>query len=208
MVTKLELYNKALGHLGPTRLANVSENRPAVAELNAVYNGTLQAMLERGLWFFALRTVRLEPDTNVEPNFGRPYAYSIPTDFVRLRLICVDERQEVEDRSYRREGSYWFSDASILYITYVSNHTDWGLNLGAFTELYAEAIGAELAWRSGLPITKDRGTKNDLLIIKKRLLNEAKRLEAVDERVKAKPPSSWVQSRLGGSRGQRRESTG
>jgi len=207
MVTKLELYNMALGHLGPVRLANLTENRPDRREIDAVYDGALLAMLEEGLWYFALRSIQLDPDTDVTARFGLPYTYSLPADYVRLRSICLDEAQSVEDRSYKREGQFIFSAAARLYLTYVSDDTDYGLNLGAFTQLYADAVGAELAYRSGLPITKERGTKNDLLIIKKRMLTEAKRKEAVDERVKTKPVSSWVASRHRSDNSQRREST-
>lgn len=209
MTSRLELYNKALGHLGPVRLNTVTENRPDRYELDAVYDATRNFILESGLWFFALRTVQLEPDTDVEPGFGLPYVYTLPSDFVRLRLLSPDEHQTQEDRSFRREGAYLRSEYSRLYATFVSNDPAFGMNLGAWPEAVADAAGAELAYRSGLPITKDRGTKNDLLLIKKRVLVEAKRLNAVDERVKEKPLSSWARNRLVGSRSndQRREST-
>lgn len=208
MVTKLNLYNMALGHLGPVRLASTAENRPDRKELDAVYDGVLQGMLEHGLWYFALRSQQWDPDTDVDARFGLPYTYSLPTDYVRLRMISTDEGQSNEDRTFKREGSYIFSAYPLLYVTYVSNHTDYGLNLGAFTQLYAEAVAAELAYQSGLPITKDRGTKNDLFVIKQRMLKEAKRIEAVDERVKEKPLSSWALARMGPNRSQRRQSTG
>lgn len=207
MVTKLELYNKALSHLGPTRLLTDTENRPDRHELDSAYQGVLASMLERGLWYFALRSSMLLPDTDVEPRFGRPHAYRLPDDYVRLRLICVDERMEIEDLSYRRERDVLYSDAARLFVSYVSDDANYGRNLGAWTELFCEAFAAELAYQSGLPITKDRGTKNDLLIIKKQTLFDAKRLEAVDERVKFKPLGSWVKSRLARSTAtlQRRE---
>lgn len=209
MTTRLELYNNALGHLGPTRLANLTENRPDRFELDAAYPRVERSMLARGLWYHSLRTVEWTPDTDIEPNFGLPYVYNEPEDFVRLRLISPVEDQSVEDLSFRHEGGYFFSVHPVLYVTYVSDDESYGLNLGAYPELYSEAFGAELAYVSGLPITKDKGTKNDLLVIKKRLLNEAKRVNAVDERVKGKPVSSWVRNRLAGSRSndQRRAGT-
>lgn len=207
MVTKLQLYNKALGHLGPVRLTSLQENRPDRRELDAVYDGSLQVMLERGVWKFALRTVRLDPDTDVTPLFGLRYAYSKPTDWVRLRLISPDERQEDEDRTFREEGAYIFSDYSVLYVTFVSNLTTHGLNLGAYPELYANAVAAEMAEASGLPITRDRADKASLMVIKKRALVDARRACAVDDRVKDKPTSSWVRSRYGTDTTQRRSST-
>jgi hypothetical protein len=208
MTGRLAIYNKALEHLGPVRLASLTENRPDRYELDAVYDATLASILEHGLWHFALRTVELDPDTAVEAGFGLPFVYTMPSDFVRLHLISPDENQDQDDRSFKHEGGYWRSEYSKLYATFVSNSVSYGLNLGAWPETVADAAGAELAYRSGLPITKDRGTKNDLLIVKKRMLIDAKRLNAVDERVRGKPLSSWASNRMAGARNQqRREST-
>ena len=64
-----------------------------------------------------------------------------------------------------------------------------------------------LALRANLPITKDRGTTNDLEQKAARSLAKARRVDAVDERIKLKQPGTWVQSRSQYNRGQRREST-
>lgn len=209
MVTRLSLLNGALQHLGPVRLTSETENRPDRKDLDAVYEDTKQAMLEAGIWFFALRTIRWDADTDVEPEFGLPYAFSFPDDFVRIRHISPDERQETEDQSYKREGDYLYSDYDTLYLTYVSNDAAYGGDLGKFTQLYADAFSADLAYRSGLPITKDGVTKANLEITAARLLARAKRKDAVDERVKGKPLSSWVTSRrgFGSAKDQRREPT-
>jgi hypothetical protein len=206
MVTKLDLYNGALQHLGPVRLTSLTENRPDRRELDAAYAASLQGCLEQGIWFFSLRSQLWEPDTDVEARFGLPYTYTLPDDFVRIRAISTDESQLYEDRTYKREGRQIFSAQSRLYLTYVSNDAAYGLNLGAWPQSYADYVACDLAERSGMPVTKDKGTKNDLIILKSRLLAIAKRKDAVDERVKGKPTSSWVNSRFAsGSRSQRRD---
>jgi hypothetical protein len=100
MVSKLTLYNMALGHLGPERLAALTEERPDRYELDAVYDGVKQHMLEAGIWKFALRTIQWDADTDMEPLFGLPYAFSMPDDFVRFHLLSPDERQDHEDESF------------------------------------------------------------------------------------------------------------
>lgn len=204
MVSKLELYNMALGHLGPVRLASLTENRADRREIDAVYTQAIDHILENGVWAFALRSQKIEPDTDFDPLFGRTYAYTLPDDFVRLRRICTDERMTQEDETYFREGDQVFSDQSVLYVTFVSDDTNYGYNLGKWSQMFAEAVAAEIAYKSGLPITKDRGTKNDLEVIKKRKLLDAKRIDALDEPVKFKPQGSWVRSRGPGRVNQRR----
>jgi hypothetical protein len=210
MVTKLELYNAALAFLGPTRLnpsTGLTENRPDRYELDAVYAASLQWFVEQANWFFGLRSQLWEPDTDVDQRFGLPYTYSLPEDFVRIRAISSDEAQRSEDRTYRREGNYIFSSYSRLYLTYESNDASYGFNIGAYPQTCADVVACDLAWRSALPVTKDKGSKNDLLIERTRLLAIAKRKDAVDERVKGKPTSSWVNSRFSSSasRDQRRD---
>lgn len=195
MTDRLSLYNGALQYLGPVRLNDLTENRPDRRELDATYSKTKQAMLEQGIWFFALRTIEWQADLDVEPLFGLPYAYSFPSDYVRLRHISNDQRQEIEDHTYKREGQYFYSEYQTLYLTYVSNDDAYGGDLGKYTQLYADAFACDLAERSSLPVTQDRGTKAELQATAVRLLAKAKKVEAVDERVKFKPVSSFVRSR-------------
>lgn len=207
MTTQLELYNLALGHLGPVRLhptTGLTENRQDRRELDAVWASTLKTMLERAVWRFAIRTSLFTADPDITPDFGLPHAYGLPNDFVRLYLISPDERQEEEDRSYRREGSVIYSDHSTLYISYVSNDPAYGYDLGKFTGLYTRAFGYALAEEACIPITKDKQLKRALSSERKDAVAEAKRLEAVDERVKEKPVGSWIRTRFGTAREARR----
>lgn len=208
MADRLEIYNEALGHLGPTRLTSLVENRPDRHELDAAYEKAIDTVLESGLWYFALRTQHWTPDEDVEPVFGLRYAYAIPSDYVRLRKISPDEQQIEEDRTFKREGNFIRSAYSELYVTFVSDDEEFGYDLGKWPTAFASAVAVQLAYKSGLPITKDRGTKNDLLILSRRQMIEAKRLNAVDEAVQTKPNSSWVTSRLARtSISQRRQSS-
>lgn len=201
MVTKLELYNKALGHLGPGRLANLKEERGDRYELDAAYAGCCRYMMEQGMWKWALRTMRLDADTDLAPLFGLPNAYTLPDDYVRMRLCCIDERQDIEDKSFTIENDILYSDFSTLYVTIVSNDSAFGMDLGRWPEAFSNAFGAEFAYESGLPITKSGSAKDGLEQKKRLMLTEAKTKDALDERVKFKPPGSWGQSRFRGSRG-------
>lgn len=205
--TQIELYNLALGHLGAVRLhptTGLTENRPDRRELDAVWASSKKLMLERAVWKFAIRTSMFTADPDISPDFGLAYAYGLPDDFVRLYLIATDERQEDEDRSYRREGNTIYSDNSTLYVSYVSSGDAYGYDLGKFTALYTRAFGYTLAEEACIPITKDKQLKRALTSDRKDAVSEAKRLEAVDERVKEKPMGSWLRARWGGSRGNSR----
>jgi hypothetical protein len=207
MASKLSLYNAALAHLGPTRLASLDEERPDRHELDEVWDATKQAMLERGIWFFATRAIEWHADTDVVTTFGAQYAFSFPDDYVRMRSLGIDETQEVEDWSYKREGQYYLSDYETLYLSYISNDPAFGGDPSNYSQLYADAFAADLAHRCALPVTRDGQDKDKLYLKFEALLTRAKRIEAVDERTKFKPLSSWVRARgISNSNQQRRRS--
>lgn len=207
MATKLQCYNAALSRLGPVRLTGLTENRPERIVFDQHYDEVIEEVLESGLWFFALRTQEWTPDVDAVDSINGQYVYNLPSDYVRLRKISPDQAQVSEDLSYRREGEVILSDHSVLYVTYVSNSASYGLNLAAWPQLFANTVADHLALRSNLPITKDRGTTNDLEQKAARSLAKARRVDAVDERIKLKQPGTWVLSRSQYNRGQRREST-
>ena len=201
MTTKLKLYNKAAGHLSTVRLASTTEAHKTRYELDAVYDDTLQACLEKGLWKFGKRTVHLEYDTAITPDFGPAYAFAQPDDYVRTFAFCTDEMLENEVEDYLEENGVWYAPVTDIYLAYLSNDASYGLNLGLWTENFAEYVGAQLALNCALPITRDKFTRNDLLTLSSNYLKVAKRLDAVDEPIKRKPMGRLVQSRLGGYSG-------
>lgn len=200
MVTKLELYNIAARHVGATRFANVSEDRSDRRELDAVYDHALDTFLEKGVWKFALRTIRMDPDPDITPAFGLRYAYSKPEDFKRLHAFASDPYLESEIRDYREEAGYWYTDNAEVYLSYVSNHPTRGMNMGAYPAHYSEALGAEMAKLAALPISKSAGDRNDLFAIAAGTLRDAKKYDAIDERVKTRPTGRLVRSRIGNGR--------
>jgi hypothetical protein len=90
----------------------------------------------------------------------------------------------------------WNTDIETIYVKYISNDVTYGLNLGLYPENYCSALGAHLALRSALPITRDKVTRNDLIALKREALATSRRLDAVDESVKSKPVGRLVGTRL------------
>lgn len=211
MATKLGIYNKALGHLGTTRLhptLGLNENRPDRKELDARWDGVVEEMLELGIWRFALRSFQATYDPDIVTSFGLPYGFELPDDFKGLHKIAIDEYFRVEDRSYEREGNRIFSENETLYFSIVSNGSAYGADLGQWTEVFSEATGLLLANKACVNITGDQNLETKLLTKFERIhLPRAKRKDAIDDRVKDKPGGSWVRARFsrGGYTSDRRE---
>lgn len=200
MTNKLSLYNLALGtYIGTERLANLTENVPSRHALDAIYDGALEYMLKRGMWEFALRTVQLTKEVTA-PAFHRQHAFAKPLDFVRIARISPDARLDVPLLNYRLEGEFFYSDVDPIFLQYVSDDPAYGMDLDAWPAAFTDAVAAELAFRSLLPISKDRGDRADLEQVKTLRLDTARRQDAVDEPVKWKQRGTWGRSRtIGGS---------
>jgi hypothetical protein len=203
MADRLSIYRGALRLLGPSNLASLSEVRPEKLALDGAWQGAVDFMLEQGMWNFAIRTAQMQPDADVEPLFGFDYAYAKPDDWVRTVSLSYEPAFREGIREYEDETSHWHTSIDPIYVRYVSNDDQYGWNIGAWRQHFAKALEAYLAFECGLPIAADRGNRNDLFSLYKSRLQDAKTKDAVDERVREKPPGRWTRSRSDGYPGDR-----
>lgn len=195
MADRLSIYKGALRLLGPSELASLTEDRPERHKLDDAWQSAVERMLSRGLWNFAIRTVEIGYAEDVEPLFGFQHAFDKPTDWIRTVSIAPTANFLEGIQNYEDETRYWHTDFETIYVRYVSNDDAYGWNVGAWREPFAEALEAYLAYTCGLPISADKGNRNDLYQLYKGLLKDAKALDAVDEKVDTYPPGRWTRSR-------------
>jgi hypothetical protein len=197
MASKLSIYKSALRYLGNAAgVASLTESSAARYALDDVWQEAGEYMLAKGLWNFAIRSSEFQKDEDVEALFGYQYAFSKPTDWVRTVSISTDPTFQVGFEDFADEANYWYADNDTLYIRYVSNDDEYGWNIGAWRQPFADAFAAYLAFQCALPLSSDKGTRTDLFNLSKTLLTEAKTLDAVDERVARSPAGRLVRSRL------------
>ena len=116
MTTKLELYNKAGGHLRQERLLDLTDDVVLKRELDAVYDATLQICLEEGLWKWSLRSIEISADPSIDTSDfgGFAYGFTLPTDFVRIANINADPyfraNSEVTDFEITGPGKTLYCD--------------------------------------------------------------------------------------------------
>ena len=200
MADRLSIYRGALQLLGAGEIASLTEDIPPKRALDNAWEPVVNYVLKRGLWNFAIRTVELAVDDDVEPLFGYSHAFSKPTDWVRTAGIANEPTFMAEFEQYRDDNGYWFADADPLYVRYVSSDPAYGWNVGAWPQDFAEVIEARLAFKANLPVSSDRGNRNDMFQLFEKALKEAKTLDAVDEAVQRRKPGRLVQSRFVGGR--------
>lgn len=196
MADRLTIYRGALRLLGNAAgLSSLTEEGPGRRALDDVWQGAGDLLLSKGMWNFALRSVEISNDEDVEPLFGYQYAMSKPDDWVRTVNISDSPTMREGYEDFRDEPGYWYVNVDPVYIRYVSDHTDYGWNVGAWGAPFAKAMEAYMAFESGLAISSDKGNRNDIYSLYEKRLKEARMLDAVDEAVSWKPRGRLVRSR-------------
>ena len=203
---KLSIYNGALRRLGSRKLASLDEARKPRRVLDDIWgpaDEVVYAALERGEWNFAIRAVEAFYSPDIEPDFGFTYAFPRPDDFRRLAALSGDPQFQspLTNSEYLDEANFWFSDLQIIYIRYVSDDTDYGLNSGGWTEVFKEYLEARMAWEACEQITNSTAKRDRLDREMGLALKAAKSHDAMNEGVKFPPRGSWSRARGVSKRG-------
>lgn len=195
--SKLSLYNGALRLLGERRLSSLTEDRPARHYLDAAYDdGLIDYLLEQGQWNFATRSVELTNDSSITPEFGYQYGFAKPTDYVRLAALCLDEYFKAPLNEYSDEQGYWFCDYDTLYIKYISNDVDYGLDLSLWPQTFVRYAQAELADRVKEEVTGNDGKYERIKKALKDARVDARSKDVMNRPVRFQPAGTFVKARM------------
>lgn len=204
MASKLSIYSAALRALGERRLASLTEDRASRRELDDAYDDVVATCLEAGYWNFAMRTVELEASTDVVPEFGLTYAYEKPSDWVRTYRMSANERFQPPLEDWHDEQTYIFCDVEPLYLRYVSNDTDTGMNLAIWPRSFAAYVELTLADAVCLNVSSSETAKESIGKRLRKAKADALARDAMNQAVEYPPTGTWVQSRTTGLRGRSR----
>ncbi len=213
MATKLQLYNEALMVCGERAIASLSEDRESRRLLDQVYDtGGIKRCLEMGQWNFAMRTVQIDSDPDIAPEFGYAKAFTKPTDWVLTSALCSDGYFNAPLTQYADESEYWYSDTDPIYVRYVSDDAAYGSDLGNWPQTFYDFVAAHFAGKIILKLTADKERRDAVESIEKKRLLSARNKDAMAKPTSFLPQGSWSSSRGGGrsrrDRGNRNSFTG
>jgi hypothetical protein len=196
MTTKLRLYNSALRYCRERFLSSLSEDREPRRLLDNVYDdGGIDACLEEGLWKFAIRTVRLDFDPDITPDFGYRRAFSKPTDWVKTAGVCSDEYFDTPLTRYSHENDYWYADIDEIYVQYVSKDGAYGYDLSLWPKTFTDFVAAHFALEIVSKLTSNADTIIHVEKMYDKNIRKAKSKDAWNQPQKFPPPGRWVSSR-------------
>jgi|WetSurMetagenome_2_1015567.scaffolds.fasta_scaffold304387_2 hypothetical protein len=201
--SKLLIYNGALMLCEARSIASLTVNEEARRLLDNVYDdGGIQYCLEQGQWRFAMRTSKMSYDTGITPSFGYRRAFAKPADWVNTSAVCSDEYFNVPLLQYTDEAGFWYSDLDEIYVKYVSNDANYGMNLSLWPYSFTEYVKAYFASRICGKIAASRELSDSIKkrggVLEMAHLSALSR-DAMAEPTKLLPPGSWVKARTGNS---------
>lgn len=204
--SKLELFNSALTLCRETKLASLTEGREARHLLDQVYDGGgIRRVLEAGQWHFAMRTVQVDSDPDLDPEFGFQYAFSKPTDWVLTSALCSDEyfRSPMTAAQYVDESGYWYADVDPVYVRYVSDDEDYGGDLGTWPQSFVDYAVAHFASKIVHKLTSSDSLMDTILGLEARRLKFALSRNRMASGSGVQAMGGWASARGGGTRGDR-----
>lgn len=197
--TQLALYGIALRAVGERPISDLTEDSDPRRMLDEVWSagdGAVTYCLEQGLWNFAMRMVRIDSDAASTPTFGFSYAFTKPTDLVRLDAISADPTFSGPLEVYEVEAGNFYANVDPIFMRYVSNGDDYGNDLSLWPGTFSLWVGHWLATQIAPRLKNDL----DMERLEKRtttFLRDARSKDAQMERTRYKPLGQWARSRLG-----------
>lgn len=194
--TKLRIYNAALSLCGETGLVDLSEEREARYALDRAFdNGLIKTCLEAGQWNFAIRSSALDPDDSIQTDFGYSNAFPLPVDYVRFAGVCEDEYYECPLQRYQIERGMIFSDLDQIYIRYVSDDAEYGMDMSLWPETFCRYVEATLAFNVCLDINQSDTKQMKLEVLMKKKLDDAMNKDSQAEPAILIRSGGWATSR-------------
>ncbi len=200
--SQLKLYNGALRECGERSLASLSEDREPRRKLDEVWDGGrfVTSILEEGDWNFATRSIEAEADEGLTPDFGLPNGFEKPEDWVRTSMVCSDEFFKSPYNNYTDEAGHWYAGLDTLYIQYVSNDADYGLDYSKWPESFTTWAEKRLALKVHKRLTAAKSDYDELKKDEKKWLIMARAKDARAQGAVFMPRGNWSAARNSGGR--------
>lgn len=172
--------------------------------LDDYWDDVVAFCLMRRFWKFAKRDVEIDASTTVIPQFGWKYAFNLPTDWVRTYQVSTVETHVPPLWDYEEGSGFLFAHFTPLFVCYISNDSQFGMDLGSWPVTFTNYVELRLAAQACKRITgKDEFLRGEegLLRMEKRAEVLAGSIDAMDDPPGQPPTGTWARSRRGFLRG-------
>lgn len=192
MASKLGIINAALGFLGEPPLTNLTEGNKLVKVSEIYYDMSRDCALKAHPWNFAIKRAELTQDATA-PVFEFAYRYQLPTEC--LKVLYTDDdilNRDSGDRwPYKVEGRFLITDLSTVKIKYIARITEEG----SYDPEFVIAFATYLAYMMAMSLTEHRNQANDLFVLFKQKVSDARFSESQEGTPDPPIEGGWLASR-------------
>jgi len=183
-MTITEICNKALSHLGESRITDFHEASVVGEKCRTHFDAERDSLLRMHRWNFAEDRAILARLQSA-PVFGYLYQFQLPVDCLRVVVVNGVEARKGYN-PWRIEGQRLLSDAKQAEIVYTRRETDTTL----FDPLFVEAMTYKLAAALAKELTNSTSEKGAMLQLFREAMNEAGWVDASESRPRVIPPET------------------
>lgn len=196
MPSRVSVFNGALDHLGEPNISGPNDTSSWARKLAQSYPRVVESLQSIYPWNFS--GARAELALLDETPIGRDYAYAKPADFLSIRMINTSGDPNDQARfDYDDESGKILTNLSPCYLFYGRILLD---QEGMWPAVFADAVSAELAFRTAPGITARDKRRDQCEKDAARLLRKAKTWDASQKPYRKTPHGSIVMSVRGGTR--------
>lgn len=196
--SQLTLYNGALRVLGQPKLASLAESVENRRVLDSVWDENARDFaLEQGNWNFAIRTVKIEYNSSIDPDFGHTRGFDKPSDWIRTVQLSADEffTAPMVNSDFSDEQSYIFASIDTIYMRFVSSDDSYGYDLSLWPQSFVRYFEHYMAAEIAGTVFNDQAVVQKFVDNRDDFLTKAKSKDALNEGIKFPPETGWVRAR-------------
>lgn len=193
--SQLDIYNGALRWLEKRKLFSITENREPRRYLDDEYADNNKFCLAKGNWNHSMKSVQMGPSSTIIPNFGFYFAYPKPLDCNHVFMISGNEGFDPLLREWDDKNGIWYANAGYLFVRYVSEDPNYGMNLALWPPKFVNYVEARLAWCCAKRLKGKEDLVEDLEAYVKSAMRDAVNSDSQDLPPGRPPFGTWVLAR-------------
>ena len=168
--TKDTVFNRALVFLTQDRITSSTDEKHTARLLSAIYDETVDYMLEQHPWSFAKDTTELADAGATSDADGWTYKYALPVDFLNLVTINNTDPEDRLDQYYEIMGQELFCEESQVFLKYIRREDI----VGRWTAKFMNAVAYALARDASATLAEGAARFEELNVKAEQALAEAK----------------------------------
>lgn len=142
-MTRTEICNAALAHIGETRIPDYESSAPVAQNLRSSWDACRRSALRSHHWNFALCRVALSADATA-PQHGYKYSFALPSDYI-IAIQINGIAAGTQAAEFSIEAGAILTDSATVNLFYVRDVEECSRWDDGFVEFFTYRLAARVA---------------------------------------------------------------